>query len=111
MSRFINSAQICFSIKNIDTFKWFKQKNWQVENRGYLTGVEEKEEVYHTRVKSSSLEILEQESLYATIHFTPEQRMEYLQKLREITHKIDEVEAKEKFISSKIIVSTFNENP
>ncbi len=82
-----------------------------MENRSDLTRVEEKEEVYHTRVKTSSLEILEQESLYATIHFTPEQRMEYLQKLRDIMHQIDEVEAKKKFISSKIIVSTFNENP
>jgi hypothetical protein len=82
-----------------------------VENRSDSTRVEEKEEVYHTSVKSSTLEILEQESLYATIHYTPEQRMEYLQKLRDITHQIDEEEAKEKFITSKITVSSFYENP
>ena len=62
------------------------------------------------RVTITTLEALEQQSREHTANMTPEQRMEYLQKLREITHGTDMSEAEEIFRKSKIKINPADEN-
>ena len=65
---------------------------------------------YGNRIKVTSLQELDNEAMFHTLHFTPEQRMEYLFKLRSITHGTNLSEAEKKFHSSRIRINKSNEN-
>jgi hypothetical protein len=71
---------------------------------------EEPSAAYANRIRVTTLEALENETIFATLNFTHEQRMGYLQKLRNITYNIDLKEARILFINSKITINSLHEN-
>lgn len=71
---------------------------------------EEPSAAYDNGIRVTTLETLENENIFATLNFTHEQRMGYLQKLRNITHNIDLKEARILFTNSKITINSLHEN-
>ncbi len=71
--------------------------------------VEEQNKVYG-KATITTLEALEQQTRMYTANMTPEQRMEYLQKLRTITHGSDLSEQEKTFYTSKIKINKPDEN-
>ena len=80
------------------------------ENENINNKAEKPIAVYENRIRVTTLEALENETIFVTQNFTHEQRIEYLEKLRNITHTIDFEDAKKQFINSKITVSKSHEN-
>ncbi len=64
----------------------------------------------HNRIRITTLEQLEMQSLLHTINMTPEQRMEYLLQLRSIINGNDLSKAEELFYKSRIKINRLDEN-
>ncbi len=64
----------------------------------------------HNRIRITTLEQLEKQSLLHTLNMTPEQRMEYLLQLRSIIHGNDLSKAEELFYKSRIKTNRLDEN-
>ena len=62
------------------------------------------------KVIITTLEALENETRYHTVNMSYEERMEYLQKLRDITHGNDLSEEENAFYIDKIRVNKIDEN-
>jgi hypothetical protein len=65
---------------------------------------------YKNKVRITSPEKLEEESLLYTKNFTPEQRLEYLYKLRRILYGDDLSEPEKIFYESNIEITKMNED-
>jgi len=64
----------------------------------------------HNRIRITTLEQLEMQSLLHTLNMTPEQRMEYLLKLRSVIHGNDLSKTEELFYKSRIKIHRLDEN-
>jgi len=65
---------------------------------------------YNNRITRTTLKSLEEQEMQYTANLNPQQRFEYLQKLRDITHGTDNSEAEKIFHESRIKINRTDEN-